>query len=57
MLNALGKGSGTSKDAVLDDGITLNNIMNKAVFDKLSPADQKIFLDAAKEGALFFYNN
>jgi len=25
--------------------------MNKAVFDKLSPADQKIFLDAAKEGA------
>jgi hypothetical protein len=36
MLNALGKGSGTSKDAVLDDGITLNNIMNKAVFGTIS---------------------
>ena len=26
-------------------------VMNKAVFDKLSKADQQIFLDAAKEGA------
>jgi TRAP-type C4-dicarboxylate transport system substrate-binding protein len=26
-------------------------LMNKAVFDKLSKADQQIFLDAAKEGA------
>jgi len=25
-------------------------LMNKAAFDKLSPADQKIFLDAAAEG-------
>ena len=35
-LIALGRGSGTSKDPVLDDGVTLNNIMNKAVFGTIS---------------------
>lgn len=36
ILSALGKGSGTSKAAVLDDGITLNNMMNKAVFGTIN---------------------
>lgn len=35
-LIALGRGSGTSKDPVLDDGVTLNNMMNKAVFGTIN---------------------
>lgn len=39
MLYDLGRGSGTDKDAILEDSINLNNILNKAVFgtiDKIS---------------------
>ena len=36
ILSALGKGSGTSKEAVIDNAITLNNMMNKAVFGAIN---------------------
>lgn len=32
ILTALGKGSGTNKEAIVDDSVNLNNILNKAVF-------------------------
>ena len=32
ILAALGRGSGTSKEAIVDDSVNLNNILNKAVF-------------------------
>ena len=32
ILTGLGRGSGTSKDALFDDSVNLNNILNKAVF-------------------------
>jgi hypothetical protein len=32
ILSGLGRGSGTSKDAIADDSVNLNNILNKAVF-------------------------
>jgi len=36
ILTALGKGSGTNKEAIVDDSVNLNNILNKAVFGTIS---------------------
>jgi hypothetical protein len=35
MLSALGRGLGTEKEAIRDDRVSLNNIMNKAVFGSI----------------------
>ena len=36
VLKDLGRGSGTSKDAITDDKVNLNNMLNKAVFGSIS---------------------
>lgn len=36
ILSALGRGSGTIKDAIADDSVNLNNLLNKAVFGTIN---------------------
>ena len=46
ILEALGKGSGTDKEAIIDDRVNLNNILNKAVFGSI---DAVSYLVGAKK--------
>ena len=50
ILKALGKGSGTNKEAILDDRINLNNMMNKAIFGTIGAVSSVGTKDESSSG-------
>lgn len=50
VLKALGKGSGTNKEAILDDRINLNNMMNKAIFGTIDAVSSVGSKDESSSG-------
>ena len=49
ILSALGRGSGTSKDAFADDSVNLNNILNKAVFGTIDAISGLVAITGREE--------
>ena len=49
ILTALGKGSGTNKEAIVDDNVNLNNILNKAVFGTIGAISSVIGISEKEE--------
>ena len=49
ILASLGRGSGTNKDAIADDSVNLNNILNKAVFGTINAISDLVAITGREE--------